>query len=167
MSLPRFVAGPVSFGLNAGFVAVAGILLAWEPTALPSIALLAWGAGLLLTAATLKVGWPILHTGATGALLVATVAATGTVVWPLPLAGAAVAIAMARFASVGLASRWLSRVVGVLALVLLGYAAYLSTVGQLQLGPEGADRLELFAGGLALLIVAVLGLWHPGGEEDE
>lgn len=166
MSLPRFVAGPLSFGLNAGFAAVAGVLVDWEPTALPWLMLLAWLAGLALTAVTLKIGYPVFHTAATGALLVATVAGTSTIVWPLPLAGAAVAIAMARFASVGFASRWLSRSIGVLALALLGFAVYLQAGGQLQLGPEGADRLELFAGGLALAVIATLGLWHPTGDEE-
>lgn len=166
MSLPRFVAGPLSFGLNAGFAAVAGVLVDWEPTALPWLMLVTWAAGVGLTAVTLKIGWPVFHTAATGTLLAATVAGTSTAVWPLPLAGAAVAIAMARFASVGLASRWLSRTVGVLAIALLGFAVYLQAGGQLQLGAEGADRLELFAGGLALAVIAVLGLWHPNGDEE-
>lgn len=161
------MAGPLSFGLNAGFAAVAGLLVGWEPTALPTLMLLAWVVGLALTAVTLKLGYPLFHTAAAGALLVATVTGTGTAVWPLPLAGAAVAIAMARFASVGLASRWLSRTVGVLAVAVFGFAAYLQFGGQLQLGPEGADRLELFAGALALAVIAILGLWHPSGDEAE
>jgi hypothetical protein len=166
VSLPRFVAGPISFGVNAGFVAVAGVLLGWEPTVLPWLTLIAWGAGVALTAVTLTVGWPIFHTAAAGALLAATVTATGTTVWPLPLAGAAVAIAMARFASVGVASRWLSRSVGLAALAMLGLAGYLYVGGDLTLGPEGADGLELVAGAIALLVVAVLGLWHGSDEED-
>lgn len=166
MSLPRFVAGPLSFGINAGVAVVAGGLLGWEPTALPTTTLLAWGAGLLLVAATLKVGWPILHTAATGVLLVAAATATTTVVWPLPLAGAAVAIAMARFASVGLASRWLSRTVGLASIGLLGFAGYLHLGGQLTLGPEGADALELLSGAIGLAVVAVLGLWHPSDGDE-
>lgn len=167
VSLPRFVAGPVSFGVNAGIAIVAGTLLDWQASALPIEALGAWTIGLALTAITLKVGWPILHTSAAGALLLAGAAAAGTSVWLAPLVGAAVAIAMARFASVGMASRWLSRLVGLLAVAVLGFAAYQASTGALSLGPEGAGTLELVAAAGALAVVGVLGLWHPSGDEDE
>jgi hypothetical protein len=167
VSLPRFFAGPLSFGLNAGFAAVAGVLLGWEPTQLPMLTLVTWGAGLALVAATLKIGWPILHTVAAGTLVAAAATATSTVVWPLPLAGAVVAIAMARFASVGFASRWVSRTVGIGALALVGVAVYLYAGGGLELGPDGADGLELFGATMALIVVAALGLWHPGPDEEQ
>lgn len=166
MSLPRFLAGPISFGLNAGFAVVAWRLLEGGLGDLSLLTLGAWGIAILVAAATLKVGWPILHTTASGFLLLATATATSTVVWPLPLAGAVVAIAMARFASVGLASRWLSRTIGLVALAMLGLAGYLYAGGALALGPDGADTLELFGGALALIVVAVLGLWHPSDEEE-
>lgn len=166
MSIPRFLAGPISFGLNAGLAVVAGQLLEWEPSALPTLMLFAWGGGLLLATATLKVSWPIIHTSAAGLLLLASITGTGTVVWPLPLAGAAAAIAMARFASVGFASRWLSRSIGIAAIAVLAFATYLSAMGDLTLGADGTDPIELIAGAGALLVIAILGLWHPTGEDE-
>lgn len=165
MSLRRFLAGPISFGLNAGLAVVAASLLNWEPTQLSFFALAAWGVGLALVSVTLKVGWPILHTSAAGALLVAAASATSTVVWPLPLAGGLVALASARFASVGLASRWLSRTVGVAAVALLALAVYLYATGDLNLSGDGTDALEVLAGAAALVLYGVLGLWHPSDEE--
>lgn len=161
------MAGPISFGLNAGLAVVAGQLLNWDPSQLPPITLIAWGAAILVAAATLKVGWPILHTSTAGLLLVAASFATSTVVWPLPLAGAAAALALARFASVGMASALLSRVVGVVALAMVAYAGYLYATGDLALGGDATGGLEAVAGAGALLVIAALGLWHPGSDEDE
>lgn len=166
MSLRRFLAGPISFGLNTGLAVVAGSLVSWQASALPWLTLVSWAAALAIAAVTLKIGWPLLHTATAGLLLFASATATATVVWPLPLTGAVAALGLARFASVGFASRWLSRTVGLVGLALLGFAVYLYSQGDLRLGGDATDGLEALAGAVALVVVAVLGLWH-GGEDEE
>lgn len=161
------MAGPISFGLNTGLAVVAGSLVSWQASALPWLTLVAWAAALVLAAVTLKVGWPLLHTVTGGLLLFAAATATATVVWPLPLAGAVAAVALARFASVGFASRWLSRTLGLAAIALFGFATYLYTQGDLRLGGDTTDGLEALAGAFALIVIAILGLWHGGGDDEE
>lgn len=167
MSLRRYLAGPVSFGLNVGLAFVAGELVGWDPSALPEMTLFAWVVGLGLAATSLKFSLPIVHTGTAGALLVASAFATSTSVWALPLAGAVVALALARFASVGLASRWLSWIVGLLALGLLALTGYRYATGSLDLGGDGTSGIELVEALGLLLALAVLGVWPSGGDEEE
>lgn len=166
MSLRRFLAGPVSFGLNAGLAVVAGSLLSWDPGALSVWTLGLWGAGLAATAVTLKFGWPVVHASAAGLLAAAAATATGTAIWPLPLAGALAAMGAARLARVRLASRWLSRAVGLGAAGLLAYGIYAFAAGSLDLGGDGTQALEALAGAAALAVLALLGLWHGGQDEE-
>jgi len=164
VSLRRFLAGPVSFGLALGMAIVALKLEGWAVEAFPWLALAAWGGALAATAITLKVGWPVFHVTGAGLLLVATGAMASTDLWALPLAAAVGAMGMARFASVGLASRWLSRAVAAAAaggLVWLGVGVATGSGTW-----SGAGLQEGLVLALALLVVVVLGLWHPDGDEE-
>lgn len=165
MSLRRFLAGPLSFGLTLGLAVVALMLEDWALDPFPWLALVAWGGALVATGITLKIGWPVFHVAGAGALLVAAGSLAGTDLWALPLAAAVGAMGMARFASVGFASRWLSRAVALAAaggLVWIAVGAYRSAGAWAALGLQ-----EGLVAALALVCVTVLGLWHPDGDDEE
>lgn len=136
---------------------------AWEAFDVWTLA--AWGIALALAGVTLKIGWPVFHVSATGSLLVAAATLTGTNLWALPLAAGVGAMGMARFASVGFASRWLSRIVGLMGLGGIAWMAYGVLSGQPAWQDVGG--LGLAIGGFALGTIAVLGLWHRSGDPDE
>lgn len=164
VSLRRFLAGPVTFGLTLGFAVVALMLHEWAWQSFGAVTLAAWGAALALAAIAVKLGWPVFHVGATGALLVAAGSLVGTRLWALPLAAGVGAMGMARFASVGLASRWLSRLVGLMGVAGIAWMAY----GVVSGGPAWAafGGWEVAVGGFALAVIAALGLWHASGEDE-
>lgn len=167
MSLRRFIAGPVSFGLTLGLAIVALLLQDWSLDPFPIHALVTWGLALAITALTLKLGWPILHVSAAGLLVVTTGFMDGMPEWPLPLAAAVGVMAMGRFASVGFASRWVSRAVGLLSLIGAVGLLWVKIQGDVNLGGGPSSWFETGAAILALVVVAVLGFWHGGdGEED-
>lgn len=164
MSLRRYLAGPVTFGLTLGLAVVAVMLEGGSVDAFPTLSLVAWGGAVALAAVTLKLGWPLLHVGAAGLLMAASFFLVDTSYWALPLAAAVGAMAMARFASVGFASRWLSRAVGLAGVVGLVWAVYGYATD--SAGWAGSDALEVGVAGLALAVIAVLGFWHGGDDED-
>lgn len=164
MSLRRFLAGPVSFGLTLGLAIVALMLESWQIDPFPVLTLVAWGTALVLTAITLKLGWPIFHVGAAGALMVAAVPLVDTAYWALPLVAAVGAMAMARFASVGFVSRWLGRTVGVGAIVGLGWVVWFAVQ---DVDAWSFSVLETIGAVLALGVIAALGFWHPDDEDEE
>lgn len=164
VSLRRFLAGPVSFGLTLGMAIVALMLEGWALDPFPFLALAAWGAALVATGLTFKFGWPVFHVTGAGCLLVASAALVDTALWPLPLAAAVVAMGMARFASVGFASRWLSRAVAAAAAGGLAWMAYGAATGS---GAWADVTLqEGLVAGLSLLVIVVLGLWFRDDDEE-
>lgn len=166
MSLRRFLAGPISFGLTLGLAIVALLLNDWSIDPFATTALIAWGVALVLTAITLVWGWPIFHVSAAAALMVATGLMDSMAEWPLPLAAAVGTMAMGRFASTGFTSRWVSRAVGLLAVYGIVTLAYWTIQGTADLGTGGASVIELIGAFLALAVIAVMGFWHGGDDED-
>lgn len=164
VSLRRYLAGPVSFGLTLGLAVVAVMLEGGSLDVFPTMSLIAWGGAVALAAVTLKLGWPVFHVGAAGLLMVASALLLGTSYWPLPLAAAVGTMAMARFASVGFASRWLSRAVGLAGAGGLVWAIYGYATGSGSFG--GSDALDLGVAALALVVIAVMGFWHPADDEE-
>lgn len=165
MSFRRFLAGPLSFGLTLGLALVALLLNDWSIDPFPALALAAWGLALVLTAVTMKLGWPIFHVSAAAALMVTTGLMDGMAEWFLPLIGAVGTMGMARFADIGFVSRWVSIPVGLVAVVGIGTLAWWLYDGSASLGTGGASVLEATTAFVALALIAVFAFWH--GDDDE
>lgn len=166
MSLRRFVAGPVSFGLTIGLAVVALMLEGFSLDPFPVLALVAWGAAIAVTAVTLKLGWPLLHVSAAGLLMAASLFLVDTSMWALPLAAAVGTMAMGRFASVGFASRWVSQAIGLTGLAGVAFVVWRFAAGSAGIGGDEATLLEASTAAGALAVIGVLGIWHPNGEEE-
>jgi len=167
VSLRRFIASPVSFGLTLGLAIVALILENFQIEALPMPALVAWFGAIAASAVSLKIDWPLMHVIAAGLLLGATFFLLDTVLWPLALAGAVFATATARLAGLAFVSRQVARVLGLAALGGIGWLGYGYAQGALSLGLDDTSIVEIASSIGALVVIAVLAFWQGFGDDED